>query len=413
MCIANIVLISFISLFLIYGQQEKVLPSCHFHAAIGYMKKIVIVCILFGLFSSEAFSFRSYELYRDATLTPVYVIINGLLVGDEIEELLAANPHISLFHRRHEEKYGTMSPWLFQLQHDSHLMKWLDERPCIARQSLFLKSHSFHYEIMEHLQRFHIVASYSGDNDEKENLYLRWYDPSVFATLMTVLDADQRNLFFGPVRDYFAWNPLDGTYRRYSMEGGRFTYDVLRLEEDGPCEYDIIVNGRTELVNRYPQLWTFNQSVPRMVPFAQICSCESENICDKEPLLSISTEQYRHLGEYQMAKFRYRLYWDLRRGSEAAALDDLVLREYVDAGVPRGRKYGLTNEGEIHTFVRAMVIFGKDFDTLYPWAREILESSDYSASDKRRKLEALIELKKEKGDDFTGPEKVTQEVPEK
>ena len=145
-----------------------------------------------------------------------------------MKDILEEHEHMSLFQGRKEEQYGIMSPFIFPLEINSPLMKWLDEHPCVKRQSLFLSGRGSLYDITEQLQKLIIVKAWSTKHKSWRNLYLRFYDPGVLETMFQILDNRQLIDLFGPVDAYYVHNPVYGTYRRYFHVAGQVSSNLLK-----------------------------------------------------------------------------------------------------------------------------------------------------------------------------------------
>lgn len=354
------------------------------------MKKITIIIILFPLALS---GFSGEDIFSGQDGLQHYVIINGLVVGDDMERLIAEHRGISLFQGRFEQEYEFMSPFLFPLEPGSTLIGWLNKHSCIKKQSVFLSSSTDPEKVIHHLQQFIRIEK---QHEKGKLLYLRFYDPSVMESMFRILDHQQVSSFFGPVHTWFVYNAPSGTYKKYTISSGQLADVLLYKNPSPPCWHLPTGTRKKELVNKFPQLWTFNEAIKRRVPFTDVCSCSKGRENPGETIvLSINSQQYQEFTEDQMIKFKYRLYWDFRERQSVKHISPDDLKRYVDQGSERAQEYGLTTEGMIHTFIHLMIAYGEFFDTKTSWARFILKEERLNAREKHRYLKKALRLKDE------------------
>jgi hypothetical protein len=352
----------------------------------------LLFTFLILLLAYPAYSFEQADLFSGGPDQSVYVIINGLVVGDKMKDLLDKHEHMSLFHGRPEAQFGSMSPFIFPLEINSPLMLWLDEHPCVKRQSLFLTGRGSLYDITEQLQKLIIVKAWSTKHREWRDLYLRFYDPTVMKTMFQVLDNRQLMNLFGPVDAYYVHTPIYGTYRRYFRVASQVSSNLLKTEFSPRC-IDVPGDTKEKLIKRYSQLWTFHKAHIRMVPFTAICCGKNdERITRQIPVLKISRKQYSLFASFQLRKFHYRAYWQLKKEPLADELSHRELINIVETGTEKSQAGGMRSEDQIISYIKAMLVFGTDFDRDREWARLLLGSDDLTANRKKTYLDLAVRM---------------------
>lgn len=76
-------------------------------------------------------------------------------------------------------------------------------------------------QVHRHLRKFNVVY---GPDDKP--LFFRYYDPRVIVNVLSVLDAQQLDAFFGPI-DSLIIHSVEGTLMRCSRHEGALTVDIL------------------------------------------------------------------------------------------------------------------------------------------------------------------------------------------
>lgn len=96
---------------------------------------------------------------------------------------------------------------------------------------------------------------------------------------------------------------------------------------------------------------------------------------------------------YQLKKFHYRAFWHLKEKEESGDMEQGELIRLVETGTELSQERGLKSEEEIITFLRAMIVFEKEYYVEKKWARELFNARDLTSREKAEVLQKAVEHK--------------------
>lgn len=108
-------------------------------------------------------------------------------------------------------------------------------------------------------------------------------------------------------------------------------------------------------------------------------------------MLIIRNEQLDILKKYMLDQFEDRMLVHLRTNfpENTKKLDDSYLREMIQFGIDRSKKYDVIAENDIRQYLEYMIMYSPNFDQIpeTTWAGEILKDNNLNGSEKMRKID--------------------------
>jgi hypothetical protein len=101
-----------------------------------------------------------------------------------------------------EEDLSHVSPFVAHCTAGGDLLTWLAIDSTVLEAAVFLVADGNLEEVRDHLRRFLLV-----EDHQRNQRYLRFYDPRVLPTLLSASTNPERRRFFGPVRSFLACDP--------------------------------------------------------------------------------------------------------------------------------------------------------------------------------------------------------------
>ena len=334
-----------------------------------------------------------------AVAPKTYVLADGVSVGAAIYYALDTIPqHTSLYQGLPESTFEAMAPHLFQYQAGSPAEQlWFG----LARGrswGLRIESKASLQELARHLQRYLLVDLQGKGQSTPSQVYLRFYDPRVMHTLLNALTPDQRREFFGPIDAFIVEHDAkkneDVSYR-LSSDGRLLTSSRMapsQLASAPPTLPQAAMQGRIKYVReqlrKYGQLEALKASHSKAMPFNSICHCNEFKV-ERASAFLVGPSQHRLFSEHALRWYRERVFKSLRAASDQArAMSPEALRAVIKQGLKDARRYGMTSQFAVYTYIQAMVTAGSNFDQSCPAASQVLNDSSLS---QRKKALALKE----------------------
>lgn len=109
---------------------------------------------------------------------------------------------VSLYKGEPEEVLTDVAPYLINLSKDGKinapLIQWIAQECWGDSCAIFIESPVNIQNLLEHFQQFLMVTDENG-----KALYFRFYDPRVLRVYLPTCNAEELDLFFGPVQTFF------------------------------------------------------------------------------------------------------------------------------------------------------------------------------------------------------------------
>ena len=124
-----------------------------------------------------------------------YIVLDAAKMQQHLEVAKQFNPkHLCLFKGEGEQKYGSVSPWLFTYRKMSYFDDWYISSGGNQNWGVLIETKVKFEKLYFHLKKFTRVKSETGTI-----MYFRFYDPRVLPTFLETCDEEQLIEFFGPI----------------------------------------------------------------------------------------------------------------------------------------------------------------------------------------------------------------------
>jgi hypothetical protein len=148
---------------------------------------------------------------------PVYAVLDGASTDGLPERLQRDAPGaMCLFSGRLDPMLAAAAPYLVELAADTGIAQmalrdgWNDHLGIV----LVADPGTDAYAMRAHLRRILRVAVPDGTS-----MFFRYYDPRAFRTVVPTLDADQRKVFFGPIRGCYVEGREGNSFLHFARDG--------------------------------------------------------------------------------------------------------------------------------------------------------------------------------------------------
>jgi hypothetical protein len=112
---------------------------------------------------------------------------------------------VSLYKGEPEEVLTDVAPYLINLSKDGEmnvpLIEWIATKCWGDSCAIFLESSVNLETLLKHFQQFLLVSDENG-----KTFYFRFYDPRVLRVYLPTCNAEELDMFFGPVQKFFMEN---------------------------------------------------------------------------------------------------------------------------------------------------------------------------------------------------------------
>ncbi len=115
----------------------------------------------------------------------------------------AVEEHRSLYEGVEGETLDEVAPYLVRLRGDSRLLSQLVTEGWTRRWGIYLEGDVRQRELRRHLRRFLVVE----EDDTRERLYFRYYDPGALRDVWPTCSRRQRDELLGPLRAFVLEGP--------------------------------------------------------------------------------------------------------------------------------------------------------------------------------------------------------------
>jgi hypothetical protein len=279
------------------------------------------------------------QLHRFAANGYLFALLDGTdqILVPQKAKLLGPTKAVSLFTGTANEWYWAVAPYLFQV--DSELLDWIAQKLWKEPWGIFAMSKANLEDLRVHFKKFLMVKLPDG----KQWLF-RYYDPRILQAYLPTCEPWELQKFFGPVRAFATAD--DDEQKLMTLPG--------------------TPEGMTEQPKPNPEAGVF---------------------------WTIRPEQYQAFTRAAEESFIERSIKFLQEKlpDEISPLPPELLRQRVKAGIARARKYGMTWQSSILTFVTLMFEVGPNVDE-HPRIRQILRDEQIPANQRiKRVLSNLAE----------------------
>lgn len=149
---------------------------------------------------------------------PVHAVLDAARTPRILQMLReAVEEHRSLYEGVEGESLDEVAPYLVRLEGGSRLLSQLLREGWTRRWGIFVEGDLRQRELRRHLRRFLVVE----EDDTRERLYFRYYDPGALRDVWATCSRRQKDELLGPLRAFL-------------LEGPRG--EVLRLSADRDIE---------------------------------------------------------------------------------------------------------------------------------------------------------------------------------
>lgn len=156
-----------------------------------------------------------------------FALFDAARMGQWMEQARELHPdNVSLYKGQSETVLAPFAPHLFSFYSETELSRWFFTHGWGQAWGVFCCSSATASDLVRHFRRFLKVGLEDG-----KPFYFRFYDPRVLRVFLPTCDAQQLQMFFGPI-DYFWIEDEDPAYGLYFLldKDTLLTYRVSRTE---------------------------------------------------------------------------------------------------------------------------------------------------------------------------------------
>jgi hypothetical protein len=158
---------------------------------------------------------------------PVFAVLDGASAPGLVKSIYEYEPEYTCLYRGElSPDMAAMAPYLVRLESGSKFAEFVFQEGWGAHWGIFAASTANLRTLRDHFREFYKV-----ELPTQRTVLFRYYDPRVLRIFLPACNAEELNVFFGPVETFIMEGDTADTAVKFSLAGNALTSKALPLKK--------------------------------------------------------------------------------------------------------------------------------------------------------------------------------------